>query len=297
MKNDKQWYVLSYPMGSEESVLEYCINKLEQLPQESIAVLPEYIAYTVENGNKALEQLKVTAISKKISIMTTINMIPIDLPYMENNRNYNTLIIITKEGKIHTPQAKITPQSFERVQYDEKFPKMNVADYHYLNKVELHINNEVKTAIFIICSDVYTLMAGVEKVKDLHADFCIVPGNFGIGAEAAVRRVLTRFRDAGIFKTTIFSNPFQQLKKSSHKPLVQEACDFITSSNQNSLQLSDWERIELLKRNVCIYPDQQVPSFIHMASLTKMGQGRMTVSMSRLDVDVHINQYEKKVIL
>ncbi|WLR50265.1 hypothetical protein LC040_13415 [Bacillus tianshenii] len=297
MENKHPWYVLSYPMGSEASVLRNSLEELNNVPENGIAVLPEYVAYTQEQAEIALQQLKETAVAKKVSIITTLNIVPVDLPHMEDNQNYNTLVIITKDGKVHTPQAKITPQSFERKQYDEKFPKMNVGDYNYLNKVQLQINGEVKTALFVICSDVYTLMAGVEKVQDLQADICVVPGNFGNGAQEAVRRVLNRFRSAGIFQTTIFSNPYQHLKKPGQTPLVQKACDYEERAEGIPFSLTDWERVQLLKHNVLIYPDDQVPSFVHMANLTTMDEGRMTVGMSRFEVNVQVDEYPNVIEL
>ncbi|WP_044747571.1 hypothetical protein [Bacillus alveayuensis] len=297
MRKTHPWYVISYPMGDEDAVLYHCLEELNNVSEKGIAVLPEYVAYTPKQAEKALMKLKETATKRKISIITTLNIVPVHLPHMKNNSNYNTLVVITKEGKVHTPQAKITPQSFERRQYDEKFPKINVSDYYYLNKVQMKIGNEVKTALFVICSDIYTLLAGVKDVQDFKVDYCIVPGNFGNGAEAAVRRVLQRFRSAGIFETTIFSNPYQLLKKAEQTPLVQKACDYEQKEQDVSSSLTDWERIQLLKQNFLIYPDEQIQSFVHMANYTTMDEGRITVPMSRFHINVKVEQYPEMIEL
>lgn len=298
MTNNHPWYILSYPMGSEASVLEESLKEIEQLPEGGIAVLPEYIAYTVENSMTALEAIKEVCVRKKVSVITTLNIIPTDLPHAISSMNYNTLVIVTKEGEVHTPQAKVTPQSFERVQYDPKFPAMNVGDYDYFNRVQLEIDGKIESAFFIICSDVYGLMAGVEDVSQLKADYCIVPGNFGNGAEQAVYRTLGRFREAGIFKKTIFSNPYQVLRKPTQTPLVQKATAFEQRADHDPLvSISDWERIQLMKNNVAIYPDEQVPSFVHMASLTMMDEGRMTIGMSRMPITIKVGTYDKIIKL
>lgn len=293
-----RWKVLTYPMSNEHQVLEHVKTQLLQAEPESIAVLPEYLAYTEENSKRALEMLIEICRSRSISVITTLNLVPFDLPYAEKDVNYNVLTIVTKEGKVYTPQAKITPQSFERVQYQANFPKINVGNYDYLNHVMIEVNGKLSTAYFVICSDVYCLMAGVEKSEELKADYCIVPGNFGNGAEKAVRRTLERFRSAGLFHTTIFSNPYQIVKDPSKTPLVQEATDLIESDTTESPQaLTDWDRVQLVKQNVAIYPDEQIPSFVQMAKLTLLDEGRMTVSMSRFPVTVQLGIYPETIRL
>ncbi|MBN6185474.1 hypothetical protein JQN58_00565 [Aneurinibacillus sp. BA2021] len=293
-----RWKIASYPMASEQKVLDHVAQQLKEAAPQSIVVLPEYVAYTEENAAKALEVLVDVCQTKRISVMTTLNLVPNKLPHAAAGVNYNTLTIVTKEGEVHTPQAKITPQSFERVQYQPNFPKMNVGDYGFLNRVTLEIDGEQVSAFFVICSDVYCLMAGVEQVEEIKADYCIVPGNFGNGAEQAVRRTLQRFREAGIFGTTIFSNPYQNVKDESQVPLVKEAVEMIAAKPDAPIRpLTDWERMELVKNNVAIYPDEQVPSFVHMAKLTMMDQGRMTVGMSRFPVTVQLGTYPERIVL
>lgn len=293
-----RWKIFSYPMSSEQKVFEHVKSKLMEVEQGSIVVLPEYVAYTEENSRQTLTALVDICRSKSISVITTLNLVPPNLPHATKDVNYNVLTIVTKEGKVHTPQAKITPQSFERVQYEPRFPKMNVGDYDYLNKVTIEIDGVKSSVFFVICSDVYCLMAGVERKEELKADYCIVPGNFGNGAEKAVRRTLERFREAGLFKTTIFANPHQNLKDASQTPLVKEATEMIELAPAHSIrELTDWDRIQLVKENVAIYPDDQVPSFVHMTNLTAMDEGRMTVGMSRFPVVVQLGSYSEVIQL
>lgn len=293
-----RWKIFSYPMSSEQKVLEHVKSKLLEVEQDSIVVLPEYLAYTEENSRQALTALIDICQSKNISVITTLNLVPPTLPHAAKDVNYNVLTIVTKEGKVHTPQAKITPQSFERVQYQPRFPKMNVGDYNHLNKVTVEIDGAKFSVFFVICSDVYCLMAGVEKKEELKADYCIVPGNFGNGAEKAVRRTLERFREAGLFQTTIFSNPYQNIKDTSQTPLVKEATEMIELDPTCSIrELTDWDRIQLVKENVAVYPDEQVPSFVHMTNLTAMDEGRMTVGMSRFPVVVQLGSYAEVIRL
>ncbi|OLO27074.1 hypothetical protein BTR23_21320 [Alkalihalophilus pseudofirmus] len=292
MNSSHPWYVLSYALSKETTILEDCLQQLQDVPVGGIAVLPEYVGNTVEFSEIAFSKLKEVSKERKINIITTLNIIPVDLPEAEEGKNYNTLTIFTKKGKVHTPQAKITPQSFERKQYDEKFPAINVGDYDYLNKVEIDINGEKKTILFVICSDMYTLLAGVKQIEDLKADLCITPGNFGNGAEQAVYRILDKFRLARIFETTIFSNPYQNLKKPTQTPLVQKATDYVKQDETKEMvELTDWDRIQLIKENVAFYQDEHVPSFVHMANLTQMDSGRMTIGKSRFDVDVKVRTY------
>lgn len=292
------WHILSYPLASEKIALAHVVEQLSSIEEGAIVVLPEYLAYTRDNSELALEYLVDICRKRKISVMTTLNLVPDNLPYAEPGRNYNVLTIVNRQGDVYTPQAKITPQSFERVQFEEKFPAMNVGDYTHLNRVTLDIHGQEYTAFFVICSDMYSLLLGVQHIEDLKADYAIVPGNFGNKAERAVDRILRRFREGGVFGTTIFSNPYQVIKDPSKAPLVQRATEYTErSEGAPIIPLTDWERIQLFKENVAVYPDEFVPSFVHMAGLTIKDEGRLTVGLNRFAANVTIGTYSPIISL
>ncbi|BAU28401.1 hypothetical protein DFP93_107132 [Aneurinibacillus soli] len=292
------WHILSYPLASEKIALANVAEQLSSVEEGAIVVLPEYLAYTRDNSLLALEYLVDVCRTRKINVMTTLNLVPDNLPHAEPGRNYNVLTIVNRHGDVYTPQAKITPQSFERVQFEEKFPAMNVGDYTHLNRVTLDINGQEHTAFFVICSDIYSLLLGVQHIEHLKADYAIVPGNFGNKAERAVDRILRRFRDGGVFRTTIFSNPYQVLKDPSKAPLVQQATEYVErSEDEQVIPLTDWDRIQLFKENVAVYPDEFVPSFVHMTGLTIKDEGRLTVGLKRFATNVTIDTYSPIISL
>jgi len=290
------WRVETYQLGSEAAVREEILQTCDRAQAGEILIFPEYAAYTAEEAERTLDALIKKAQDRRLTIVTTLNLDGALLPHSKPDHRYNALTLITPRGELHVPAAKVTPQSFEMVQYSERFPKINVTPYDFIRRVTLSQGDETRTCVFSICSDLYPLLFGGPAFTDLQADIGIFPGNFGRGAELAARRVIGRLRTAGVFTETIFANPAQLTKKPGQLPVVLPAKDYDARTTP-AIPLTDAERIQLFRENVLFYVDETVEHFVAMAALTPMHNGRFTMPMSLIDVSPTLEYTETRIDL
>jgi len=110
-------------MSGEDNQLNEILDQIgPAMPGETL-LFPEFGAYTKKGSESACRILSQKAFEKKITIITTLNHPGLDLPGANLKTHYNVLFIFSRTGKIHSPQAKITTQSFE----------MNHLDFHSPN--------------------------------------------------------------------------------------------------------------------------------------------------------------------
>lgn len=273
--------VHTYEMASEAAVREEIASVCWRADAGDVLVFPEYAAYTAEESERTREVLQRVARERRIGIVTTLNLRGDGLLDADPDRRYNTLVVFTPKGEAVSAAAKITPQSFEMMQYSERYPAIGVTPYSAFRRVALTQGEDRQQVVFAVCSDLYLLLAGGAQVYDLSADILMVPGNFGRGAEKAVRRLLTRFRTSGAFRRTVFSNPWQQARKEGQQPVALEARDDLTYTGEVH-RLTGEERLQLVQDNVLFYVDETVPHFVQMAQHTPMDDGRLTMPMSRI---------------
>ena len=120
----------TFGMSGEENQLKEILDQIDSTMPGETLLFPEFGAYTEEGSQKAFQVLTQRAFKKKITIITTLNHPGLDLPGAQPKTNYNVLFIFSRTGNIHSPQAKITPQSFEMNHLDVHSPKINVPPIH-----------------------------------------------------------------------------------------------------------------------------------------------------------------------
>jgi len=203
--------VKTFGMAREQEQLDEIINKIKSSNRGDILIFPEYGAYTLEGSQKVFAELSRISVGQQVSLITTLNLPSSDLPGADPHLNYNTLFIFSRNGEVNSPQAKITPQSFEMRHLDESFPKMNVAPYSLLNQVTLRRDGEKFSAFFFICSDLYVLP--LFSFQELKSDIICCPANFGNGAEGAAGQVIEYSVQSGLFKQGFYCNTYQNTKQ------------------------------------------------------------------------------------
>jgi hypothetical protein len=286
--------VKTFGMGPEEDQLNEISDKIKSSHKGDILIFPEYAAYTLEGSQKAFARLSEMASDKRLSIITTLNLPSNDLPFADPKENYNALFIFSRHGGIYSPQAKITPQSFEMHHLDESFPKMNVAPYSRLNQVTLQRNGEKFSAFFFICSDLYVLP--LFSFQELESDIICCPANFGNGAESAAGRVIEYSVQSGLFKQGFYCNTYQNTKQ-----------DFIPltvgfeKTYETRVAGKSYDKEEMKKRvqkSSAVYVDDEYCNFKSMLKLTR--NGTFTVPKSRSlenSLKVYLGRYETVVEL
>ena len=286
--------VKTFGMAREEDQLKEITDVIKSSGRGDVLLFPEYGAYTLEGSRRAYAELSEISRQNGLSVITTLNLPSDDLPGAAPGSTYNTLFIFSRNGEVYSPQAKITPQSFEMRHLDESYPKINVAPYSRLNKVTLRRNDEIFKTLFFICSDLYVLpMFGFDE---LESDIICCPANFGNGAEGAAGRVIDYSVNSGLFKQGFFCNTYQKVKENRvpltlGRQMAYPADGKETAYNREAMK--KW----VLKSSV-VYPDDEYHNFQNMLKLTR--RGTFTVPQSRSfenGLEVKLGDYERVVEL
>ncbi len=286
-----------HPFGmarEEEQLAE--ILKISGFKEKGATVLfPEYGAYTLEGSKRAYAKLSQLASQKKITLITTLNLPADDLPKADSKVNHNALFVFSANGRVHCPQAKITPQSFEINHLDESFPKMNVTPYDYLNRVTVSQNGREYSVFFVLCSDLYVLqLLSLERLK---ADALLCPANFGNGAEGAAAEVIDRLVQSQVFDRGFLCNTYQKTKKGKIPYTI--GVEQVFKRKQAPVLKGPKNSVgELIKNCSVVYPDDGYVNFGAMLSFTRTG--RFTVPSSRSvenGLQVRLGVYENVIEL
>ncbi|MDI3298211.1 MAG: hypothetical protein QJR08_03475 [Bacillota bacterium] len=301
--NGPLWIPLAYRMGAEPEVLRQVLARLEALdaPPGACVVLPEYLAYTRDASRRALEALREAAPRLGLNLVTTLNLVPGEaggrLPGAEAGAAYNTLVVVTRHGELHTPQAKVTVQSFEQRRYDPRFAEIGVRPFRRLHRVRLRVTEEGEsfTVLFLVCSDVALPLVAVEEVEALRARTVVVPGNFGRGAERAAREVLQAFLGS-LWQESILVNAYQE-EQPGRPPVARRVEEVRVADGLPAPLPGPFARLRLFRRNAVIYPDEAAPNFVRMAELTDRDGGRFSIPMSVLDLEPAVEEYPWTITL
>ncbi|GJL77838.1 MAG: hypothetical protein NPINA01_08270 [Nitrospinaceae bacterium] len=265
----------TFGMSGEDNQLKEILDQTDTAMAGETFLFPEFGAYTQEGSLKAYRVLAQRAVEKKITIITTLNHRGLDLPDARPNTNYNTLFIFSRTGEVYSPQAKITPQSFEMNHLDARSPKINVAPYSRLNKVALRQNGETYRTTFFICSDLYVLQLFDRSA--LESDAILCPANFGNGAEGSAANLIDYTVKTEIFKQGFLCNTYQKVKDGL-VPLTKKMLQSF-SGNPEPVPYKKFELIQKVNTSSAIYPDDQYWNFQSMLQLTQ--NGTFTVPCSR----------------
>ena len=262
-------------MAGEDQQLAEILQKTAAAEKGQALLFSEYGAYTVEGSRKAHSALSKAAIDCGVTIVTSLNLPTDDLPYADENVNHNTLFIFSKNGKVYSPQAKITPQSFEMRHLDGKSPRMNVAPYSRLNRVKLRQNGREYTAFFFICSDLYALR--LFAYDEMKAEAIICTANFGNGAEEPAGELIKYSVESGLFKQGFLCNS-HQIVKNGITPLTLAVERVFPDSAEKKPYAKD-EMEKRVNNASAVYPDEKHCNFQSMLKLTR--NGTFTIPQSR----------------
>lgn len=281
-------------MAREDLQLEEMLQKVRSTPVGETVLFSEYGAYTVEGSQKAFSALSAEAVKSGVSIITTLNLSAGDLPHSTPGHSYNTLFVFSKNGKSYAPQAKITPQSFEMRQTDQKSPRMNVSPYYRLNKVRLSQNGEDFSGFFFICSDLYAFQ--LFDYSALKSAAIICTANFGNGAEDAAADLIEYSVQTRMFEQGFFSNSHQSARKGL-VPLTKSVEKVFEATREP--KPFDREKMDsIIKKSSVVYSDEEYHNFPDMLKLTQ--NGTFTVPRSRSienGLIVKLGSYEKTIEL
>ena len=267
------FHLLALQLGSEEEMWDRAVAALEPVGAGETAFLPEYVAWTPSGSGRAFARLVALAQARDINIVTTLNVAPDlheDLPGRDPELRYNALVIFTRHGVVHVPQAKVSPQAFEMED------GIGVAPYQRINRVRLDWQEDLIEARFIICSD---LMAFVElSPVQLRCDLLVVLGNFAYGAEKVASRLLGRALQAGVARSAFLVNAYQASRDEGQRPLALKVEEVLDATE--AVEAGDaWPNPRVIRSGFHVYADDEAHDFVSVCQLPR--HGRIAIPRSR----------------
>jgi hypothetical protein len=288
------FHLIALQLGSEEQMLERALAGLVDVEAGETVFFPEYLAWTPRGSGRAFARMIALAQERDINIVTTLNVGPDlheDLPGRDPEARYNALVIFTRHGVVHVPQAKVTPQSFEMDDAPDG-PGIGVSPYDRINRVRLDWQDALLEARFLTCSD---LAAFLEfSPQDLQCDLMVVLGNFAYGAEQAASRLLERAIGAGAARTTFHVNAFHVPRSTGAQPLTLKV-EEVLDATRRTKPATQWESPRALRNAFHIYEDADARDFRSMCELPR--HGRIAVPRSRWKPPISLGEYPITVSL
>jgi hypothetical protein len=272
------FHLIPLALAPEDAMLAAALDELEAVSPGEIAFLPEYLARTPEGSGRAFARLLRYAQANGIDIITTLNLggeLVEDLPGRDPAERYNALVIFTRHGAVHVPQAKCTPQAFEM---DKSLdgPGIGVAAYDRINAVQMDLEEDLIVARFLICSDLAAMVT--LSPADLACDLLVVLGNFAFGAERLASRLLGQALEANAAETAIHVNAFQP-PSPRRKPLAVRVEEVLDATRPGKPKRT-WPKPRSVRSAFFVYDDRKARDFKSMVLLPGRN-GRIAVPRSR----------------
>ena len=288
------FHLIALQLGSEEQMLERALHALEEVEEGETAFLPEYLAWTPHGSGRAFARLIALAQARNINIVTSLNVAPDlheDLPGRHPGARYNALVIYTRHGSVHVPQAKVTPQSFE-MDTREGGPGIGVTPYDRINRVRLDWQESIVDVRFLICSDVAAFLQ--LSPAELACDLLVVIGNFAYGAERAASRMLGQAIEAGAAMTTFHVNAFHEPRVTGQQPLALKV-EEVLDATKRAKPAGAWANPRSLRTCFHVYEDDDAHDFVSMCNLPR--RGRVAIPRSRWKPPLTAGEYPITVSL
>lgn len=288
------FHLIALQLGSEEQMLERAIAALDEVEPGETAFFPEYLAWTPRGSGRAFARLIALAQARNINIVTSLNVGPDlheDLPGRDPDARYNALVIFTRHGIVHVPQAKVTPQSFE-MDDTESGPGIGVAAYDRINRVRLDWQDALVETRFLICSDVAAFLQF--SPSELTCDLLVVIGNFAYGAERVASRLLERAIEAGVATTTFHVNAFHKPTRPAHRALALQVEEVLDATTRPIVP-GVWPNARAMRSGFHVYDDDDARDFVSMCNLPR--RGRVAIPRSRWKPSLTLGEYPVTVTL
>jgi len=200
------FHLIALPTRNEEQTLQAALDALTDVEPGEAVFYSEALAWTAQGSGTAFMRFVKTARQKNVNLIATLNVggeLTEDLPGRAPGHRYHALVIFTRHGHVHVPQAKCFPDAFERVGVpgDEAGP---VSAYTRSNLVRLDMDEQLIEVRFLLGAD---LALVTDRPPGAWAcDVLFSLAHMPIGADEAMRETLADARKAGLCSTTVQIN-------------------------------------------------------------------------------------------
>jgi hypothetical protein len=287
------FHLLGLERGDEVELLDRAVEAVDDVEPGESVFLPEYLAWTAEGSGRAFARLAALARERNLNLITTLNLagdLVEDLPGQEPNHRYNAVVLFTRHGVAHVPQAKTAPQSYERIREPDG-PGIGVDPYPRLNRVTLDLDDQLVHARFLVSSDLRLLYR--LSPRELACDLLVVLGGFVNGADKHALRLISRALQAGVASTAIFVNGFE--RGPGRAPLavqVEEVLDAVRPRRPKP----HWASLRAIHGAFHLYNDGAARDFAALRRL-RGREGKIPLPRSAWELPVETGSYPVTVVL
>jgi hypothetical protein len=220
------FHLIALPTRSEEAAITGALDALVDVEPGESVFYSEAVAWTAEGSGVAFMKLVKAARQKNINLIGSLNLggeLTEDLPGHDPARRYHALVVFTRHGHVHVPQAKCFPEAFERagVPGDEAGP---ISPYSRSNLVRLDMDEQLIEVRFMLGADLHLIGDG--GPGHFSCDVMFSMARMPSGADEAMRETLADARKYGLCSTTVQLNGI--LEKNARESIckkIEEARD------------------------------------------------------------------------
>lgn len=198
------FHLISLPMTREEDTLEAALAALADVEPGEAVFFSEALAWTAEGSGVAFARLVRAARERDVNLVATLNLggeLLEDLPGRAPDARHHALVVFTRHGDVHAPQAKALPDAIERREDGDAAP---VEPYPRANLIRIDMAEQLIEVRFLLGADLALL--GDHAPAAWACDVLVSLARFPLGAEEQARRALADARQAGLCSTTIQIN-------------------------------------------------------------------------------------------
>jgi hypothetical protein len=289
------FHLLAQQLGREEIMLDRALDALEGVDFGETAFLSEAPAWTPAGSGKAFARLVAYAQERNINIITSLNLggeLIADLPGHDEAERYHALVVFTRHGTVHVPQAKISTQSFEMDRTLDG-PGIGVTPYGRSNRVCIDLDEQLMTARFFVGSDLMVLQR--MRPSELACDLLVVLGKLANGGERAASRLLGAALAHGVARTAILVNAFDVPRSDRAQPLAIRVEEVFDATRPRRRPAARWRQPRSVRACFHVYEDGRARDFAATCRLPR--RGRVPIPRSRWEADVSLGDYPVTIVL
>jgi hypothetical protein len=220
------FHLIALPVQNEESTLQAAMDALTDVEPGEAVFYSEAVAWTAEGSGTAFMRLVKAARQKHVNLVASLNIggeLAEDLPGRDPRHRYHALVVFTRHGHVHVPQAKCLPDAFERsgVPGDEAG---GLSAYTRSNLIRLDMDEQLIEVRFVLGADLALLHdhGPAPQACDVLFSMARMPSE----ADERMREQLADARAAGLCSTTVQLNGiFARNTRESICKKVEEAKD------------------------------------------------------------------------
>jgi hypothetical protein len=281
------FHLIALEQGPDAEVAERLFASLEDVEEGETVFIADALTTTPDGTSEVFLRVVKAARQRRINIVGAMNVggdLVADLPGADPMERYQAVVIFTRYGSFHVPQARTTPHPY---QLDEPADGDGavIVPYRRWNVVPLELDDEVVQVRFAFGPDLAGLMR--HSPSELACDLVVVLGALPSGAEKVARRLLGRALAEGMAETALIINGYSGARVGDQAPAVraEDVLDAQPASNPRK----SWKSERSLRSAFWVYDDLTLDEPALAAATER--RGRIPVWRSAWDADLALGKY------